>query len=305
MSVPRVSRPWPCARVRYGVAAAFLVAATLVGALVGPRTSTRWPPSTRCWTRSRSSTCRPACRPLDRAMLFADPAAARGARRTGRRAAGDGRGRATRACSAIRWSTRACSAPRAGAGLGATIAIVVPGRRWAGRGPGRGVRRLAGRGRGRPTCRGAGGGSCRRRPRRCCWPGVAVGHVPDRRADLSSSSAPAQDLQRSTRWLLGSLSGRHLAAGRRRSCPTRPSASASSCCTAGTWTCWRSATRRPARSACSPGRVRLIVIAACVAGRGQRGRRQRPDRLRRDRRAARGPPPGRARPTARCCRCRC
>ena len=73
----------------------------------------------------------------------------------------------------------------------------------------------------------------------------------------------AQDLQQVYSWLLGSLSG---ATWRRprRSAPTRRSAPRSCCCTAATWTCSVVGDEEARALGMHPGRIRLIVVAACA-----------------------------------------
>ena len=178
----------------------------------------------------------------------------------------------------------------AGAGLGATLAIVYLGGRRDGRRPGRRLRRLAGRGHDRLPVRGA-----RRRQLRHRHPaagGRGGGPVPDRGADLYPAAlgpGPAAGLLLAARLavrrdLAAGRGDRPLRAGQRgghaaaRAAPGRAVGGR------------RGGPRaRPAPGPGPAGRGRRLR-----AGRGQRGGRQRPDRLRRDRRPARGAPPGRA-----------
>ena len=174
----------------FGLAAAFLAAAVLVARVRGRG---RPEPAGHRGRPARQDPVRGA--PVEHVDArprrpVPDPAAPGGARRARRRAARPGRGRRTRASSATRWSIRGCSGASAGAGLGATLAIVDLGGAGPGVVPvaafvgvaGRGRRRLPDRHRGQPPDRARG-------RRRDAAAGRDRGRqLPHRRADVPAAA---------------------------------------------------------------------------------------------------------------------
>ena len=141
----------------------------------------------------------------------------------------------------------------AGAGLGATLAIVYLGGGGPGRDPrlprslgslgGVAVAYLTGAAASRRTGFGDGVATL-------LLAGIAVGCFLTAVQTLVLQRSAEQDVQTVYNWLLGSLSGCDLAAGDVDPAVRRRQHRWSCCCTAGTSTCSPSATRRRGRSAC-------------------------------------------------------
>ena len=246
-------------------AAAFLVVAVLVAAFVGAADLN--PLATAAALLDRPpvrSTCRPASSPLDRAVLFQIrlPRVVLGALVGGLLALAGAGYQGVFRNPLVDSGMLGASA---GAGLGATLAIVYLGGAGAAGRPGRRVRRLARRGRGRlraPAPPPAGAPCSATAWRRCCSPGSpsAASSPPCRR---SSCSARRQDIQAVYSWLLGSLS----AATWPQVTTILPYAAVSSAVILlhGRHLDVLAVGDEEARAlGLRPGRVRLIVVAACA-----------------------------------------